>query len=96
MATVVAKEVDLERMILRIDAGKFHMLPVSEIDDVDEHRAIVDLMRRKFVKLLPENGRFPERYALTGEGLDAMETFTASMVARVVARYKAACVSRAV
>lgn len=66
---------DLERLLLKIDNGPYHMMPLDELESDEEIDDADHLAELGLVKLLPADDRFPDRLVLTGAGSHAIGTF---------------------
>ncbi len=62
------------KLLLKIDNGPYHMMPADEFDHADLP-LLADLIKRKLVKHLQGNRRFPERFVLTDAGTHETGTF---------------------
>jgi hypothetical protein len=61
-------------MLMKVDAGDFHMLPIDKMSEAEKADA-ERLVAHKMLKKLSANAKFPERYVLTANGSHALGTF---------------------
>ena len=67
----VAKE-----LLLKIDNGPYHALPVTELSDEDGELDVADaLVGKGWLRRVPASKRFPEHFVLTSLGSHAIGTF---------------------